>query len=72
MAQSVKHLTLDPGSDHDLMVSWVRAPPLALQRQQELAWDSLSPSPTWARTLSLKINNKHQKKLKEIMKMKLY
>ena len=53
VAQSVKRLTLDLGSGHDLTVSWVRVP-------AEPAWDSLPLSlwPSLAHTLpvSLKIN----------------
>ena len=53
MAQSVKHLTLDFGSGHDLMVCEFE-PRIGLraERAAEPAWDSPSPS----LSVSLKIN----------------
>ena len=60
MAQSVKHLTLDLGSDHDLMVCEFE-PHIGLCADgAEPAWDSvflsLCLSPTCVHTRSLKIN----------------
>ena len=44
MAQSVKHLTLDFGSDHDLTVLEYELHVGLCADSVELAWDSLSPS----------------------------
>ena len=60
MAQSVKHLTLDIGSGHDLSVCGIK-PCLRLRAgSTEPAWDSCSPShsapPLLMPSLSLKIN----------------
>ena len=46
VAQSVKHLTLDFGSGHDLMVPEFK-PRIGLRAENvEAAWDSLSLSPS--------------------------
>ena len=53
MAQSVKHLTLDIGSGHNLMVCGIE-PHVGLCAGR--AWGSLSPSLLLVRARSLKIN----------------
>ena len=62
MVQSVKHVTLDFGSGHDLMVHGFK-PHVGLYTDSiEPGWDSLSPSvsapPLLAHSVSLKINLK--------------
>ena len=44
VAQSVKHLTLDFGSGHDLIVCGLEPHPGLCAESVEPAWDSLSPS----------------------------
>ena len=44
VAQSVKHPTLDFGSDHDLMVHGIEPHMGLCADSMEPAWDSLSPS----------------------------
>ena len=59
VAQLVKHLTPGFGSGHDLVVSWVQAPCLGLCWLPRACLRfslSLSPSPTHALSVSLKIN----------------
>ena len=64
MAQSVKCLTLDYGSCHDLMVCRIEPHIGLCADSEESAWDSLSPSfsapplctCSLALSLSLKIN----------------
>ena len=71
LAQSVKHLTLDLGSGHDLTVREFK-PHIGLHTDgAEPAWDSVSPPfcPSSAcmcvHALSLKINKQTNKKLKK-------
>ena len=60
MAESVKHLTLDFGSRHGLMIRGIEPHVGLCADSVEPAWDSLSLSvsapPLHARALSLKIN----------------
>ena len=58
VAQSVKHLTLDFSSGHDLMVHEIEPHCGLCADSVEPAWDSLSPSLSAPpmHTLSLKIN----------------
>ena len=46
MAQSVKHLSLDFGSGHDLMVHKIEPCLRLCSDGVETAWNSLSPSPS--------------------------
>ena len=55
-AQSVKHLTLDFGSDHDFMVCEFKTHIGLCAENAELAWDFLCPYLTHAVSFSLKIN----------------
>ena len=58
MAQSVKHLTLDFSSGHDLIVCGIKPCFRLYADSVEPAWDSLSPSapPLLPLFLSLKIS----------------
>ena len=58
VAQSVKHLTLDFSSGHDLMV-YEFEPHVGLHFESvEPAWNSLSPSLSASPLLSLSLKNK--------------
>ena len=65
VAPSIKHPTLDFGSDHDLMVCGIELHVRLCADSVELAWDSLSPSLCSSRlrmcSLPLKINVKRNK-----------
>ena len=67
VVQSVKRLTLDFGSGHDLMVCEIEPHVESHFGNAEPAWDSLSPSlslypsPTYALFLSLKITKLFKK-----------
>ena len=58
VAQPVKHLNLDFGLGHDLVVCEFKPRFVLCADRAKPAWDSLSPSlcPSPARALSLKIN----------------
>ena len=62
VVQSVKHLTFDFGSGHDVTVCGFKPHIRLCAGSAEPAWDSLSlflshcPSPTHAVSVSLKIN----------------
>ena len=58
MAQSVKHLTLDFGSGHDLMVPDIESCVRLCADSAESAWDSFSALPL----LACKINKNKLKK----------
>ena len=57
VAQSFKHLTLDLGSAHNLMVCVFKTRAALCADSMEPVWDSLSlcPSPTHALALSLSL-----------------
>ena len=64
VAQSVKGLTLDFRSVHDLTVSWVQTPSTFMWTVQGLLGIlslSLCPSPTCVLSVSLKINKLKKK-----------
>ena len=72
MAQSVKFLTFDFGSGHDLMVHGIRPHIGLCAASAKPAWDSLSACPLLALSLALKINKLFKRAYEKLIPISKY